>query len=220
MLSVSKKFQVLKSDRLLFAIFLIHLLLAFFHLAYSFYTENNPTQCYIRAGFCAGIALATYLFLRGGFSITILAYACVLLYFNNFFNYTSFLFVLFAIYATPKLQPYAVVLYAIAVFVVFALKGYAILTLGIHGLNCVLFYVCARYLFAANPQTTLLLTDDERLVLRELADGKMQKQIEAFSPNKVTKVIKNAMERNSCKTKTELLHRFIKENPPAAKPEQ
>lgn len=220
MLSVSKKIQVLKSDRLLFAIFLIHLLLAFFHLAYSFYTENNPTQCYIRAGFCAGIALATYLFLRGGFSITILAYACVLLYFNNFFNYTSFLFVLFAIYATPKLQPYAVVLYAIAVFIVFALKGYAILTLGIHGLNCVLFYACARYLFAANPQTTLLLTDDERLVLRELADGKMQKQIEAFSPNKVTKVIKNAMERNSCKTKTELLHRFIKENPPAAKPEQ
>ena len=220
MLSVSKKIQVLKSDRLLFAIFLIHLLLAFFHLAYSFYTENNPTQCYIRAGFCAGIALATYLFLRGGFSITILAYACVLLYFNNFFNYTSFLFVLFAIYATPKLQPYAILLYAIAVFVVFALKGYAILTLGIHGLNCVLFYACARYLFAANPQTTLLLTDDERLVLRELADGKMQKQIEAFSPNKVTKVIKNAMERNSCKTKTELLHRFIKENPPAAKPEQ
>jgi DNA-binding CsgD family transcriptional regulator len=160
------------------------------------------------------------LFLRGGFSITILAYACVLLYFNNFFNYTSFLFVLFAIYATPKLQPYAVLLYALAVFIVFALKGYAILTLGIHGLNCVLFYVCARYLFAANPQTTLLLTDDERLVLRELAEGKMQKQIGAFSPNKVTKVIKNAMERNSCKTKAELLHRFIKENPPAAKPEK
>ena len=220
MLSVSKKFQVLRSDRLLFAIFLIHLLLAFFHLAYSFFTVNNPIQCYIRAGFCAGIALATYLFLRGGFSITILAYACVLLYFNNFFNYTSFLFVLFAIYATPKLQPYAVLLYALTVFIVFALKGYAILTLGIHSLNCVLFYVCARYLFAANPQTTLLLTDDERLVLRELAEGKMQKQIEAFSPNKVTKVIKNAMERNSCKTKTELLHRFIKENPPAAKPEQ
>ena len=220
MLSVSKKFQVLKSDRLLFAIFLIHLLLAFFHLAYSFYTENNPTQCYIRAGFCAGIALATYLFLRAGFSITILAYACVLLYFNNFFNYTSFLFVLFAIYATPKLQPYAVLLYAIAVFIAFALKGYSILTLGIHGLNCLLFYACARYLFAAIPQTTLLLTDDERLVLCELAEGKMQKQIEAFSPNKVTKVIKNAMERNHCKTKTELLHRFIKENPPAAKPEQ
>lgn len=212
MLSASKKIQVIKSDRLLFSIFLIHLLLALFHYTYSFFTENPQTQCYIRAGFCAAIALATFLFLRAGFSISILIYASVLLYFNNFFNYTSFLFVLFAIYATPKIQPYAVLYYTIAVFIVFALKGYSILTLGIHGLNCCLFYVCARFLFEARTQTTLLLTDDERLVLSEMAQGKMQKQIEAFSPNKVTKVIKNAQERNQCKTKTELLHRYIKEN--------
>ena len=212
MLSVQKKIQVLKSDRLLFSIFLIHLLLAFFHFTYSFYTENDPTQSYIRAGFCAAIALATFLFLNAGFSITILLYAGALLYFNNFFNYTSFLFVLFAIYATPKLQPYAVLYYTVAVFVVFALKGYTIMTLGIHGLNCVLFYACARFLFGAKPQSTLLLTDDERLVLDELAEGKLQKQIDAFSPNKVTKVIKNAQERNHCKTKAELLHRYIKEN--------
>lgn len=216
-MTLKKKCQILKSDRVLYSIFLIHILLAFFHGAYSFYTDY--WQCYVRAGFCLFIAGATFFFLRKGLSLSILLYAYVLLYFNNFYNYTSFLFVLFAIYATPKLQPYAVGLYAIAVFIVFALKGYAILTLGIHGLNCVLFYVCARYLFAAIPQTTLLLTDDERLVLCELAEGKMQKQIEAFSPNKVTKVIKNAMERNHCKTKTELLHRFIKENPPAAKSE-
>ena len=220
MLSVSKKFQVLKSDRLLFAIFLIHILLSFFHVSYSFYTENEPTQCYIRAGFCAGIALATYLFLRTGFSIMIFMYACVLLYFNNFFNYTSFLFVLFAVYATPKIKTQTLLLYAIAVFIIFAIKGHAILTLGIHALNCFLFYLCARYLFAAIPQTTLLLTDDERVVLQELAEGKLQKQIEAFSPNTITKLVKNAMERNSCKSKTELLHRFIKENPPAAKPEE
>ena len=212
MLSASKKIQVIKSDRLLFSIFLIHLLLALFHYTYSFFTENPQTQCYIRAGFCAAIALATFLFLRAGFSISILIYASVLLYFNNFFNYTSFLFVLFAIYATPKIQPYAVLYYTIAVFIVFALKGYSILTLGIHGLNCCLFYVCARFLFEARTQTTLLLTDDERLVLSEMAQGKMQKQIEAFSPNKVTKVIMNAQERNQCKTKTELLHRYIKEN--------
>ena len=211
MLSVSKKIQVLKSDRLLFAILLIHLLLAFFHMGYSFYTENDPTQCYIRAGFCATIALATFLFLRVGFSITILLYAGALLYFNNFFNYTSFLFVLFAIYATPKLQPYAVLYYAIAVFIVFALKGHAIMTLAIHGLNCVLFYTCARFLFAEKTQSTLLLTDDERLVLNELTEGKLQKQIEAFSPNTVTKLIKSAQERNHCKTKAELQHKFIKE---------
>ena len=87
------------------------------------------------------------------------------------------------------------------------------MTLGIHGMNCFLFYVCAKYLFAAIPQSTLLLTDDERVVLRELAGGKLQKQIEQFSVNTVTKLLKNAMERNNCKSKTELLHRYLKENP-------
>ena len=82
-------------------------------------------------------------------------------------------------------------------------------------MNCFLFYVCAKYLFAAIPQSTLLLTDDERIVLNELAAGKLQKQIEQFSVNTVTKLIKNAMERNNCKSKTELLHKYLKENPPA-----
>ena len=144
--------------------------------------------------------------------MSILLYAYVLLYFNNFYNYTSFLFVLFAIYCTPAISKTALVLYALNVFTALAFRGNELLTLGIHSLNCCLFYVCARYLFATRTQTTLLLTDDERLVLDELAEGKLQKQIEAFSPNKVTKVLKNAQERNHCKTKAELLHRYIKEN--------
>ena len=102
-------------------------------------------------------------------------------------------------------------MYAVNLLIALSIKHYAILTLGIHGLNCILFYICARALFAAVPQKTLLLTDDERLVLSELAEGKLQKQIDAFSPNTVTKLIKNATERNQCKTKTELLHKFIKE---------
>lgn len=68
-------------------------------------------------------------------------------------------------------------------------------------------------MFARTEQTTLLLTDDERAVLRELAAGKLQKQIDLFSQNTITKIIKRAMERNLCKTKTKLLHKYIKENP-------
>lgn len=213
MLSASKRLQVLKSDRVLFEIFLIHVLLAFFHFAYSFYTTNPQTQCFMRAGFCLSIAGATFLFLRVGFSVTILIYASVLLYFNNFYNYTSFLYVLFAIYCCSRIKNAALLIYALNVFIAFAVRGFAIFTLGIHALNCVLLYTCARYLFAAIPQSTLMLTDDERLVLSELAEGKLQKQIEAFSPNTVTKLLKNAQERNQCKTKTELLHKYIKEKP-------
>ena len=210
-MTLKKKFQILKSDRVLFSIFLIHLLLVFFHMAYSFYTDY--WQCYVRAGFCLFIALATFFFLRKGFSLSILLYAYVLLYFNNFYNYTSCLFVLFAIYCTPRMQKPALILYALNVFTALAFRGNEILTLGIHAMNCFLFYTCAKYLFATITPVTLLLTDDERLVLSQLAEGKYQKEVEPFSQNQVTQILKNAMNRNMCKTKQELLNKYIKENP-------
>lgn len=210
-MTIGKRYQIIKSDKVLFSIFLIHLLLAFFHFTYSFYSLHQ--QCYVRSGFCLLIAASTFFFLRKGFSISILIYACVLLYFNNFFNYTSFLFVLFAIYCNPKISQIAFVLYAINLCIALTMKNCEILTLGIHGLNCFLFYACAKYLFAAVTPSTLLLTDDERDVLQELADGKLQKQIDIFSQNTITRLLKNAMERNFCKTKTELIHKFMLENP-------
>ena len=149
-MTISKRYQIIKSDKVLFSIFLIHLLLAFFHLAYSFKSEHY--QCYIRCGFCVFIAISTFFFLRKGFSISILAYACVLLYFNNFFNYTSFLFVLFAIYCNPKIQKHAIIIYALNVFIALSIRKCDIMTLGIHGLNCFLFYACAKYLFAARRE--------------------------------------------------------------------
>ena len=87
------------------------------------------------------------------------------------------------------------------------------MTLGINGLNCILFYTLAKYLFATKVQATLLLTDDERIVLEALAAGKLQKEITEFSENRVTQIIKNAMIRNGCKSKAELLQKYIAEYP-------
>ena len=210
-MTLRKKCQIIKSDRVLFSVIIIHLLLVFFHCAYSFFTDY--WQCYVRAGFCFLIAASTFLFLRKGFSITIALYAYVLLYFNRFFNYTSFLFVLFAIYSYQKIEKPALVLYALNLFISFAIKQYAILTLGINGLNCILFYTLAKYLFATKVQSILLLTDDERIVLEELAAGKLQKEITEFTENRVTQIIKNAMSRNMCKSKAELLQKYITEYP-------
>ena len=210
-MTLRKKCQIIRSDRVLFSVIAIHLLLVFFHCAYSFFTDY--WQCYVRAGFCFLIAASTFIFLRKGFAITIVLYAYVLLYFNRFFNYTSFLFVLFAIYSYPKIEKPALVLYAINLFVSFAVKEYAIMTLGINALNCILFYMLAKYLFATRVQAVLLLTDDERIVLEELASGKLQKEITDFSENRVTQIIKNAMSRNLCKSKAELLQKYITEYP-------
>ena len=210
-MTLRKKWQIIKSDRVLFSIIAIHLLLVFFHCAYSFFTDY--WQCYVRAGFCFLIAVSTILFLHKGFSVTILLYAYVLLYFNRFFNYTSFLFVLFAIYSNPKIEKQALVLYAINLFVAFAVKNYAILTLGINGCNCILFYTMAKYLFSRKVHTVLLLTDDERYVLTALAKGKLQKEIDKFSENQVTQILKNARIRNQCESKAELLNKYMMENP-------
>lgn len=209
-MTLRKRYQIIKSDKALFSIFLIHLLLALFHFLYSFYSEHN--QCFVRCGFCFLIAVSTFFFLRKGFSISILLYACVLLYFNNFFNYTSFLFILFAIYCNPKISQVAFCLYIINLCIALNMKHCEILTLAIHGLNCFLFYALAKYLFAAITPSTLLLTDDERNVLEELAAGKLQKQIDIFSQNTITRLLKNAMERNLCKTKAELIHKFLQES--------
>ena len=210
-MTLRKKLQIIKSDKVLLSVILIHLLLVFFHCAYSFFTDY--WQCYVRAGFCFIIAAATILFLRKGFAITVAIYAYVLLYFNRFFNYTSFLFVLFAIYSYSKIEKPALVLYAINLFVSFAVKQYAIMTLGINALNCILFYTLAKYLFATKVQATLLLTDDERIVLEKLASGMLQKEITEFSENRVTQIIKNAMIRNGCKSKAELQQKYIAEYP-------
>ena len=216
-MTLRKKCQIIKSDRVLFSVIGIHLLLVFFHCAYSFFTDY--WQCYVRAGFCFLIATSTFLFLRKGFAVTIAIYAYVLLYFNRFFNYTSFLFVLFAIYSYPKIEKPALILYALNLFVSFAVKQYAIMALGINGLNCILFYTLAKYLFATKVQSVLLLTDDERFVLEELASGKLQKEINKFTENQVTQIIKNAMSRNLCKSKAELQQKYLSEYPERVKKE-
>ena len=116
-MTLKKRFQIIRSDTVLFSIIVIHTLLVFFHCAYSFFTDY--WQCYVRAGFCFFIALSTFFFLRKGFSYSILIYAYVLLYFNRFFNYTSFLFVLFAIYANSKIEKHALILYALNLYEIY-----------------------------------------------------------------------------------------------------
>ena len=210
-MSLKSKIQILKADRAFFAICIIHLLLAFFHLVYSFKTDY--WQCYVRAGFCLFIALSIFFFQRRGFSFSILIYAYTLLYFNNFYNYTSFVMLIFAIIVTPKLTIPALIIYGANLIPALVYRQNEIPTLGIHVLNCAWFVVLVEYIILKRTHTALKLTKDERVVLNELAAGKLQKEIEQFSENQVTQIIKNAVSRNQCKSKTELLNKYMKENP-------
>ena len=209
-MSLTKKYEEFKTDRGFFIIFIIHLLLAFFHLVYSFRTEH--WQCYVRAAFCLFIAVSIFLFLRPGFSVSILLYAYTLLYFNNFYNYTSFVMLIFAIIATPKFTIPALIIYGANLIPALVYRQKELPTIGIHVLNCTWITVFIEFVVFKKKAKSLQLTDDERTVLLQLAEGKLQKEVEPFTQNQVTQILKNAMNRNMCKTKQELLNLFIKEN--------
>ena len=212
----------LKDDKGLLVVCVLFVLLAFFHYDYSHYTEH--TQCFIRCGFCLFIALSTALFYRIGFSVSFLAYAYTLIYFNTFFNFTSFVYVLIAIRCTPKLKIPALVLYVIDIIVLFGQRQLVISALAIHITCCIIISILLYIFFGifkqesepvkSDSDSLLKLNDDERNILSELAKGKLQKQVNGYSENTVTKHLKNAMERNNCKSKTELMHKYFKENPP------
>ncbi len=208
-MSLKGKYQALKDDKAFLIIFIVHLLLAFFHMVYSFKTDY--WQCYVRAGFCFFIAVSIFLFQRKGFSVSILIYAYTLLYFNNFYNYTSFVFLIFAIISTPELTVPALIIYGANLIPALVYRQNEIPTMGIHVLNCIWITCFIELVVLKKTKKSLQLTDDEREVLEELAQGKLQKEIEAFSPNTVTKLLKNAQERNHCKSKAELLSKYAHE---------
>lgn len=208
--SIKNKIQQLRNDPAFLCILIIHLLLAFFHLVYSFKTEH--WQCYVRAGFCFFIALSIFLFQRKGFSVSILLYAYTLLYFNNFYNYTSIVFLIFAIVSTPKLTIPALIIYGANLIPALVYRQNELPTIGIHVLNCVWIVVFVEFVILKRNRKTLQLTEDERSVLTQLAEGKLQKEVEPYSQNQVTQILKDAMSRNMCKTKQELLNKYIKEN--------
>lgn len=212
-MTFKKRYETFKADRAFFIICIIHFFLAFFHLVYSFCTDH--WQCYVRAAFCLLIALCIFLFQRRGFSFAILLYSYTLLYFNNFYNYTSFVLVIFAIIATPKFTVPALVLYGANLIPALVYRQNEIPTIGIHVLNCAWITIFVIMVIMKKNGNTMQLTDEERHILTQLANGKLQKEIEEYNENQVTQMIKNAISRNMCKSKADLMNRFIKENPGA-----
>ena len=119
---------------------------------------------------------------------------------------------IFAIIATPKLTIPALIIYGANLIPALVYRQNELPTIGIHVLNCTWIIVFIEFVVSKKKTKKLQLTDDEREVLSQLAEGKLQKEVEPFSQNQVTQILKNAMNRNMCKTKQELLNYFIKEN--------
>ena len=205
-----KRIELLKNDNELAQIFLMHLILIVLHV-YENYVGSIEYHWYLRAGGCGLISLGIFLFGRKGLAYALLAYSCALVYINNFYNYATIFFMLVAVGANPKLKKVAPCVYIINVVISFALKRLGIIPFLIHVVYCVLFHTKMRYVFSVNKPSKLNLTDDERQILDLKLQGKMQKEIDLYSPQTITAKMKSARERNLCETTEELMAKYAKE---------
>lgn len=207
---IKNHFIALKNDRYLLMILCLHLFLAVCHFCHSYMSD---IQCHgdLRTAGCILIALLILLFGRQGMAFGFMIYACALIYVNTFYNYGSIFLLLIAVGAYPKIRVPSIIVYAINVVISFSLQKLLAFSVAIHFVYLILFWICTKYVYRVNASQTLNLKDDEVYILKELAKGKMQKEIDGYSQQTITAKLKNARERNMCETTAELLNLFKQE---------
>ena len=204
------RIELLKNDKQLALIMLLHIVLIGLHV-YEWHVGDIEYYWYLRAGGCGLIALGIFLFGRKGLAWSLVIFACVLVYINNFYNYATIFFMLVAMGANPKLRKVAPWIYLVNVFVAYTMKLLGITPFMIHLIYCVMFYTKMNYVFAIHKPEKLNLTDSERQILDLKLQGKMQKEIDLYSPQTITAKMKSARERNLCETTEELMAKYAKE---------
>ena len=204
------RIELLKNDKQLALIMLLHIVLIGLHV-YEWKVGDIEYYWYLRAGGCGVISLFIFLFGRKGLAWSLVIFACVLVYINNFYNYATIFFMLVAMGANPKLRKVAPWIYLVNVFVAYTMKRLGITPFMIHLIYCVMFYTKMNYVFAIHKPEKLNLTDSERQILDLKLQGKQQKEIDLYSQQTITAKMKSARERNLCETTEELMAKYAKE---------
>ena len=207
---LKNRIELLKNDKQLLLIMVFHIVLIGLHV-YEWQVGDIEYYWYLRAGGCGLIALGIFFFGRKGLAWSLVVFACTLVYINNFYNYATIFFMLVAMGADPKLKKIAPWIYLVNVFVAYTMKRLGITPFAIHLIYCVMFYTKMNYVFAIHKPEKLNLTDSERQILDLKLQGKMQKEIDLYSPQTITAKMKSARERNLCETTEELMAKYAKE---------
>lgn len=207
---LKNRIELLKNDKQLLLIMVLHIVLIGLHV-YEWKVGDIEYYWYLRAGGCGLIALGIFFFGRKGLAWSLVVFACTLVYINNFYNYATIFFMLVAMGADPKLKKIAPWIYLVNVFVAYTMKRLGITPFAIHLIYCVMFYTKMNYVFAIHKPEKLNLTDSERQILDLKLQGKMQKEIDLYSPQTITAKMKSARERNLCETTEELMAKYAKE---------
>jgi len=207
---IKSRIENIKKEKYLGRILLTHLVLIALHIMTTG-QYNIHYHADLRVAGCALIILTSVLFGRKGFAFAILTYACSLVYVNSFYNYGSVFFLVIAYSAFPKIKPQATVIFMLNMLCSFNMQRLPSTSAGFQICYWLMYNFYKEWLFNVKPAATLKLTDDERMILNELIEGKMQKEIDLYSPQTITAKIKSARERNLCETTAELLSMYTTE---------
>lgn len=181
----------------------------------TFLLVGIHTVQYILSGYSFPILLRVVMYAIFGLSvlfigkkalyIDLIIFSLIAAYFNSFINFTSFFVILMSCRIYRQTESWVLMLYAINQSIAMMVQNYEISHLIIHFLTCAFFYIIYFYI---NKPKLLDLTEDERAILEEMKNGKLQKEITLFSKNIVTKKLQDAKTRNHIATTEELLAKY------------
>lgn len=226
-MNIKKKFY--EEKYLLFSLIAIAIVSACHWIQFA---RSDQIQPLVRA-ICSTCYIIVAIFLgKKCWSIMIFIWALAILYFNRFYNYTSFVMVLIACgIHTKKIEKPAILIYIICVGICLFLYKDSWTHLVIHGLGCYFFYsvyekiksVISDYEYKINSMELqlkelkgeklpeLILTEDEENIIKQLAVGREIKQIEGYCTNTIYTKLREARIRNNLLRNCQLIEIYIKQ---------
>lgn len=185
------KLKSLFSDNVRIIACLSSLALCGYHVYQYFLIGNNI--CFLRIAMYLILALTIFMFNFRIMYLELIIMSLVASYFNSFINFTQFFVILLACRMYRKSENWLLALYALNESVALMIQGKNISHLIIHLLTCVFFYMI--YFFINKPKVLDLKPDEEEIV-KQLAAGKLQKQIDLYSKNIIKDKLDHAKDRN------------------------
>ena len=208
---LKKRLQIIANDSFLSLTIKIALVLSTLHI----YRITQNLSLYEHIGkltFCATYPLVVFFTGRKGSYISFFVFANFLTTTQNFSNYAAFLIIAILCIVFPKYRFYMLGIYCLDIICVGMHSDSSFSRFAIHIANCMLIYYSLKFLIKPSLlKKKLDLTVDETSILKELSQGKQQKEIENFSQNTVSRKLKKARERNGVATTDELIKRFKEE---------
>lgn len=205
---ISDNIKTFKNDNIRIVTFLISLLLTGYHIFQYFSTSNSI--CFLRIAIYGIISLVILLLGFSAMYFILIFLALLTCYFNSFVNFTQFFVLLLACRMNRRSEKWLLAIYGINESIALMIQGKDISHLLIHLLTCVFFYLI--YFFINKPKV-LLLEKDEEEIIKQLAEGKLQKEIDLYSKNIIKQKLDFAKIRNHIISTDELVTLYKQSHP-------